>query len=98
MSLRRPTRCLVMLAVIGAFVCLAQDALGATFAVNRIDDRNLTCGARNGCSLREAINAANANGPALDTITFHIANSGAQTITLGATLPAISSAVTIDGR
>ncbi len=48
-------------------------------------------------TLREAILDSNTNSGA-DTITFHIAGGGDQTITLGGTnLPTISDPVTIDG-
>jgi hypothetical protein len=47
-------------------------------------------------SLREAILAANNTAPGAHTITFGI-SSGAQTITLGSALPAITGALTIDG-
>ena len=56
------------------------------------------------CTLREAINSANARGGA-DTITFNIPASDVPacsaanvcTITLGATLPALNDTTTIDG-
>ena len=47
-------------------------------------------------SLREAILAANAT-PGPSVITFAIPGGGAQTITLGAALPAITGTLTIDG-
>ena len=47
-------------------------------------------------TLRQAIVDANANAGA-DMITFNIAGSGVQTITLAAALPLITSPVTIDG-
>jgi uncharacterized repeat protein (TIGR01451 family)/CSLREA domain-containing protein len=70
-------------------------AVTATFTVNSSDDHNDgTCNAGD-CTLREAINAANAN-PGTDTIGFAI-GSGAQTITPASALPTISGTVTIDG-
>jgi len=51
-----------------------------------------TCGASDGCTLRQAITLAN-NSAGADTITF----AGDYTITLGANLPAITSTMTIDG-
>ena len=46
-------------------------------------------------SLRQAITDSNTAG-GTNTITFHI-GSGAQTITLGSALPALSANVTLDG-
>ncbi len=83
---------------------------GPNFLVNSAADTNdnscdtLGQGIGNkDCTLREAINAANALvGP--DTITFNILDTGADclsdnvcTITLGSMLPAIDDDVTIDG-
>ena len=72
-------------------------ATAATFTVNSANDiDDGTCNAAH-CSLREAINAANANAGFTDTITFNIPGSGVQTITPASTLPVITEAVTIDG-
>ena len=70
-----------------------------TFVVNTGDDHNDgTCNATD-CSLREAINAANAAGaPGVAGITFAIPGGGAQQIAvIGSPLPAITVPVTIDG-
>jgi CSLREA domain-containing protein len=69
---------------------------GATYLVNTSND--VDDGACNGshCSLREAINAANAH-PGSDTITFNIAGGGVQTISPTSALPEITDAVVIDG-
>ena len=48
------------------------------------------------CTLREAINAANAS-PGTDTITFNIPGAGPHAITLLTELPAITDPVIIDG-
>ena len=48
------------------------------------------------CSLREAINAANAN-PGMDTVSFNIPGAGPHTIRPTSTLPIITDPVTIDG-
>lgn len=48
------------------------------------------------CTLREAINAANAATGA-DTIAFNITGSGVHTIAPGSVLPQISDALTVDG-
>jgi CSLREA domain-containing protein len=76
--------------------------LGPSFTVNsNADTDDGSCDAlgsgigNQDCTLREAINAANAHSGA-DTITFASGLSGA-TITLGSTLPAISDELTVDG-
>jgi CSLREA domain-containing protein len=62
-------------------------------STNDFDDG--TCDATH-CSLREAINAANASsGP--DTITFAIDASGTQTIQPSSPLPAVTDSVVING-
>jgi CSLREA domain-containing protein len=69
-----------------------------TFVVNTAADADdgLCSTAASGCTLREAINAANANsGP--DTVNFNIPGSGVRTIHLASNLPFITSPVTIDG-
>jgi CSLREA domain-containing protein len=69
----------------------------AGLVVNTTDDTDDGGCTEAHCSLREAINAANANGGA-DTITFAIAPGGVQTITpTGSPLPVITDPVTIDG-
>ncbi len=68
---------------------------GATFVVNTNDDvDNGTCSFIH-CSLREAINVANA-APGAQTIAFNIPGGGVHTITPAAELPSVSDAVTID--
>jgi CSLREA domain-containing protein len=49
------------------------------------------------CSLREAINAANANVGTTDTIAFNIPGAGVHTIAPTSALPIISDPVVIDG-
>ena len=67
-------------------------ALAATFTVNTADDHNDgVCNAAD-CTLREAINAANAG----DTISFNIPGSGVRTINATNGF-SITKAVTIDG-
>lgn len=78
--------------------CAELDAGAQTFVVNSIldiDDENCTA-AVDGCTLREAINAANARVGA-DFITFNIPGSGVHVITLTGALPTILDTVTIDG-
>ena len=89
------------LAAVGAAVAAAMVGAGtagaATFTVNSADDVNDgTCTPSPGhCSLREAINAANADGT-LDTIAFAV-GVGAFTIQPTSQLPTISQPVLLDG-
>jgi CSLREA domain-containing protein len=69
-----------------------------TFVANSTadtDDGQCTT-AVNGCTLREAINAANQSAGA-DTINFNIAGAGLHTISPTSPLPDINEAVIIDG-
>ena len=67
-----------------------------TFTVNTTDDSDDgACNAAH-CSLREAINAANAN-PGADTIAFNIPGSGVRKILPASPLPVLSGQVTLDG-
>ncbi len=86
--LRRP--------LLAAFLAgAAATASAATFTVNSAADTDDgVCNAAN-CTLREAINAANASA-GLDTIRFAI-GTGAKTIALLSELPVIVQPVTIDG-
>ncbi|MDQ3546245.1 MAG: CSLREA domain-containing protein [Verrucomicrobiota bacterium] len=71
-------------------------AFADTFVVNNnVDPGNGICDAV-GCTLREAIDAANAN-PGADIINFSIFGAGVKTITPTSALPTITEAVTIDG-
>ena len=74
--------------------------VGAVYTVNSNADTNdgacTASGTGNGCTLREAITAANAN-VGKDTIAFNIAGGGAQTINTTSILPNVSEAVFIDG-
>ncbi len=70
-----------------------------TYVVNTADDHNDgTCDGAD-CSLREAINAANAAAaPGVAGITFDLPGGGAQQISvLGSALPAITVPISIDG-
>jgi CSLREA domain-containing protein len=74
------------------FVLTPAYAAGLTYTVNSTADTDDgVCDATN-CTLREAINAANAHAGA-DTINFSVSG----TITLGSASPTISDALTIDG-
>ena len=87
----------------GALVRVALGP-GTTFAVTTNADTNDgACdpsGTGDGCTLREAINAANANA-GTDTITFEIPAEGVQTITVNSSglgqLPAITQPVVVYG-
>src|ERR1043166_5360425 len=76
---------------------LVLPALGATFTVNSADDTNDGVCDATPCSLREAINAANANTSDLDTIAFNIPGPGVHTITPSQKPPWLSGPVIIDG-
>lgn len=85
--------CLVWVAVPPA---AAQGAPAATFTVNSTNDvDDGACNAAH-CSLREAINAANAAAGS-DTIAFTIAGAGVKTISPTSALPALTGPVIIDG-
>jgi CSLREA domain-containing protein len=88
--------------LVAALVVAALMLLGAssparastTFTVTNTTDANNTCDA--GCSLREAILAANAT-PGADAIRFNIPGTGVKTISVASDLPDITDPLTIDG-
>jgi hypothetical protein len=91
-------RVLILISITAALFVAPAVASAATITVNTTDDVNAAQ-----CTLRSAITAANSNsvvggcvtGVGSDTIKFNLpANS---TITLGTALPAITSAVDIQG-
>jgi len=104
-SMRRPTLKRLTWPLLAALLLLSligvQPAYAAGLIVNSLDDTIADDGA---CTLREAItNADNddqsgstdcAPGSGADTITFSVSG----TISLGSTLPEITSEMTIDGR
>src|SRR6266496_3146521 len=88
----------------GAIFCAAlagalfavPNGLAAIYNVNRSDDIDHgVCEAVTGCTLRDAINAANSTVGA-DNITFQIGVGGSYTISTSAPLPDITDDVTID--
>src|SRR5262245_1202966 len=84
------------LATLCLFISSITGAVGSTIVVdNTVDPGDGVC-ASPGCTLREAITAANAN-PGADIINFNIAGAGVHTITPTSALPDITDAVTIDG-
>ena len=82
----------------GLLLLPAQPAQASTtFTVTNTEDPgNGICNARGGCTLREAIEAANAT-PGKDAIHFDIGGSGVKTIMPNSELPEVVEAVTIDG-
>jgi len=79
-------------------LCALVDAATKTYVVNTTadtDDGNCTASA-GGCTLREAINAANAHAGG-DTIGFAIPGAAVRVIAPTSALPAITEAVTING-
>jgi CSLREA domain-containing protein len=75
---------------------ILKTMVSQTFTVNTSDDHNDGICDTADCTLREAINAANANAGA-DTIAFNIPGAGAHTISPTSSLPTITDPVTIDG-
>lgn len=87
----------IFFSVLLALASEAPAALAATFTVNTDDDVDDGVCNANHCSLREAMNAANALA-GKDTIAFAIPGAGLHTLTPGpAPLPAITDPVVIDG-
>src|SRR4029453_9499770 len=82
--------------IVFLLLSLAGSAAADTFTVdNTVDPGDGTCNSP-GCTLHEAIDAANAN-PGADTIEFNISGPGVHTIGLTMPLPTITETVTIDG-
>lgn len=92
-----------ILPLLAAIVVLALPAAADTFTVNSAaDPGDGVCdpvGTGDGCTLREAITAANTNQnpQSVDAISFDIPSSGVQRISILSNLPAISQPVAIDG-
>ncbi len=84
------------LVTLNLILTLVASAAADTFVVdNTVDPGDGTCAAP-GCTLREAMTAANAN-PGADTINFNISGVGVHTITPTSALPLLTDPVTIDG-
>ena len=105
MSFRRPAVLVVALLVACAgSIFIASPAYANTITVNTTDGGSA---AGNGCSLAEAITAANGNAAAdqctagssvgHDVIAFNIPGDGPHTITPSPALPLVGTGVTIDG-
>src|SRR5215210_1050601 len=87
---------LAALLVATAFSIAAKPAYAAVLTVNNTaDPGDGDCDPNGGCTLREAINEANAT--TADTIRFDISESGVKTISPTSRLPIISERLTIDG-
>lgn len=103
---RRGRLLLVTAAILGCLLVVSvrnaepAHALWSTFTVNTVTDDNPDVGACTPahCSLRDAINAANANNNGeTDVIVFDLAGSAPWTLLPAGPLPAITEGVTIDG-
>ncbi len=90
----------LVLTLFFAFLLLVSAADAATYTVDRLDDANVTTcsAAANDCTLRGAINKANAAGGA-NTIAFSVGGGSGlpQTINILSSLPTITTSLTIDG-
>jgi CSLREA domain-containing protein len=89
---------LVLLRTTTSLPSVVQTDSAQIFVVNSTADTNdgQCTVAANGCTLREAINAANGN-PGADTIKFNIPGNAPYTIGPTSRLPVISESLTIDG-
>ncbi|MGE3272358.1 MAG: Calx-beta domain-containing protein, partial [Chloroflexota bacterium] len=93
----------VSITIVGLTVFTTHPASAATITVTSTADQ--PPGMADGCTLREAILAANGDAPVnecsagsgADTIAFNIPGTGRQTIQLSSDLPSITSTVTLDG-
>ncbi len=91
----RLVRVLIILSLLLLTLIPQKSAYAASFVVENLADTGGTpasCGVGNGCTLRQAINLANASA-GTDTIAFSLSG----TITLTSTLPTISTTMTLDG-
>ncbi len=100
-EIMRAYRANVLITVLGVLcaslgLMVTSPAYAATLTVNNTaDPGDGDCNPNGGCTLREAINEANAT--TADTIRFDISGSGVKTITPTSRLPIISERLTIDG-
>lgn len=97
MTGKTPMFILVLTVLLASLGLLAvSPAHAATLTVNNTaDPGDGDCEPNGGCTLREAINEANAT--TADTIRFDISGGGVKTISLTSRLPVISEKLTIDG-
>ena len=88
-TILRLTRTAALMVLLAGMLSTPAPAGAANLLVNSANDNDDgRCDARH-CSLREAINAANAD-PGWDRIDFNIPGAGPHTITLGRALPAVT--------
>lgn len=95
MAMRRLAALLVASALLSG-PALAQATFVVTSAADPGDGTCDAAGAGDGCTLREAIAAADLSGE-IDSVFFDIPGDGVQTIHLTSPLPAITQRVVIDG-
>jgi CSLREA domain-containing protein len=91
---------LLLFVVVGAGLLPVVPARATGFVVDSTSDSDDgNCGGSD-CTLREAINAANANNnqPGFDTITFDFSGTTLRTFNIASALPNISEPLIIDGR
>src|SRR5215211_1953730 len=87
-------RATILFVVFSCAFMAAPTALAAVYTVNRSDDIDHgVCDAVTGCTLRDAINAANSTAGA-DYIAFQIGIGGSYTISPASALPQITDTVT----
>lgn len=84
------------LVLLSAIFVLVANSAANIFTVNKATDPGDGVCDTTDCTLREAMNAANAH-PGADTIVFDISGAGLHTIKLTDNFPAITHPVTIDG-
>jgi CSLREA domain-containing protein len=100
-EMMRVYRAKVLVVVLGVLfaslgLLATSPAYAATLTVNNnADPGDGDCNPNGGCTLREAINEANAT--TADTIRFDISGGGVRTITPTSRLPIISERLTLDG-
>src|SRR5262245_36698444 len=92
---RSPAAVAAAILLLGLIPAAARAALAPFTGPSAADTGGSTCAAL--CTLRQAIEAANANAGEHDTIEFAIVG-GPAAIVPGTALPAITDPVTIDGR
>jgi CSLREA domain-containing protein len=90
----KSTRTILLLCLLVGLLAFPSSAEASTFVVNTVDDLDDGSCDADHCSLREAIDAANAN-PGTDTIAFDIPGAGPHVIELCTLLPKLTDGGTI---
>jgi CSLREA domain-containing protein len=93
----KSTRTILLLCLLVGLLAFPSSAEASTFVVNTVDDLDDGSCDADHCSLREAIDAANAN-PGTDTIAFDIPGAGPHTIKLCALLPKLTDGARLLSR